>query len=161
MKLEIIKATIEQKPILANLLELYAYDFTEFCDFDIGDDGFFGYEHLSLYWIEPTRIPYIIYIDHKVAGLILVQKTLSILERSETWDVTEFFIMKKYKRKGAGTAAALKLWAEIKGLWQVRVLTGNPIACSFWDKTIHKFTITTPIKIEKKIRKNKDVADHK
>ena len=44
MQVELIKATIEQKPLLANLLELYAYDFTEFCDFDIGDDGFYGYE---------------------------------------------------------------------------------------------------------------------
>lgn len=40
MQIEVVKATIEQKPVLHNLLELYAYDFTEFCDFDIGDDGF-------------------------------------------------------------------------------------------------------------------------
>ena len=26
MQVEVIKATIEQKPVLANLLELYAYD---------------------------------------------------------------------------------------------------------------------------------------
>jgi hypothetical protein len=31
MQVEVIKVTIEQKPLLANLLELYAYDFTEFC----------------------------------------------------------------------------------------------------------------------------------
>jgi hypothetical protein len=36
MQVQVVKATIEQKPVLANLLELYAYDFTEFCDFDIG-----------------------------------------------------------------------------------------------------------------------------
>ncbi|MGE3919986.1 MAG: hypothetical protein AB7F64_03410 [Gammaproteobacteria bacterium] len=46
MQIEVVKATIDQKPLLANLLELYTYDFTEFCDFDIGDDGLYGYEHL-------------------------------------------------------------------------------------------------------------------
>ena len=67
MQVEVIKATIEQKSVLANLLELYAYDFTEFCDFDIGDDGFYGYERLPLYWTEPTRFPYLIYVDKKIA----------------------------------------------------------------------------------------------
>ena len=50
MNLKLIKADMTQKPIVANLLELYAYDFTEFCDFDIGDDGFYGYANLSKYW---------------------------------------------------------------------------------------------------------------
>ena len=57
MQVEVIKATIEHKPVLANLLELYAYDFTEFCDFDIGDDGFYGYERLPLYWTEVVSSP--------------------------------------------------------------------------------------------------------
>ena len=38
MNLELVKTTIDPKPILANLLELYAYDFTEHCDID--NDGF-------------------------------------------------------------------------------------------------------------------------
>jgi len=49
MNLELVKASIEQKPILANLLELYAYDFTEHFDFEIGGDGFYGYKDLPLY----------------------------------------------------------------------------------------------------------------
>ena len=57
MQVQVVKATIEQKPVLANLLELYAYDFTEFCDFDIGDDGFYGYERLPLYWTEVVSSP--------------------------------------------------------------------------------------------------------
>ena len=67
MQVQVVKATIEQKPVLANLLELYAYDFTEFCDFDVGDDGFYGYERLPLYWTEPTRFPYLIYVDKKIS----------------------------------------------------------------------------------------------
>lgn len=42
MNIEVIPAKKEQESIMANLLELYAYDFTEFFDFDIGDNGFMG-----------------------------------------------------------------------------------------------------------------------
>ena len=126
-------------------MELYAYDFTEFCNFDIGDNGFYGYEYLPLYWIEPTRFPYLIYVNKKIAGFILVQKGSPISNDSAIWDMSEFFIMKKYKRHGIGTAAALKIWQQFKGPWQVRVWMNNPIACSFWLHAIQKFT-SDPIK---------------
>jgi predicted acetyltransferase len=146
MKLELIKATIEQKPVLANLLELYAYEFTEFCDFDIGDNGLYEYEYLPLYWTEPTRYPYLIYLNKKIAGFILVQKGSPISEEPTVWDISEFFVMKKYKQQGVGTAAALKVWEQFKGSWQVRVLISNPIACLFWRQAIKKFTAIEPIK---------------
>jgi hypothetical protein len=37
--IEVIPAAPEQAPILANLLELYAHDFSEFHDVVIGADG--------------------------------------------------------------------------------------------------------------------------
>ena len=45
-------AVREQPPILANLLELYAHDFSEFQPLDVGSDGRFGYKYLPLYWSE-------------------------------------------------------------------------------------------------------------
>lgn len=71
MQIELIKATIEQKPILANLPELYAYDFTEYYDFDIGDNGFYGYKW-SRFILD--RFSYLIYVNRKIAGFVLVQK---------------------------------------------------------------------------------------
>jgi hypothetical protein len=82
--------------LCSQCLELYAYDFTEFCDFDIGDDGFYGYERLPVYWTEPTRFPYLIYVDKKIAGFILVQKGSPISDDTTVWDISEFFVMKKY-----------------------------------------------------------------
>jgi hypothetical protein len=43
----------EQELILANLLELYAHDFSEFHELELGSDGRFGYGGLPLYWSEP------------------------------------------------------------------------------------------------------------
>ncbi|HSE21540.1 MAG TPA: hypothetical protein VLB68_07760 [Pyrinomonadaceae bacterium] len=42
VQIEVIPATSEQRPILANLFELYAHDFSEFYDLELGADGRFG-----------------------------------------------------------------------------------------------------------------------
>ena len=152
MKLELIKATIDQKALLANLLELYAYDFTEFYDLDIGDNGFYGYESLPLYWTDPDRFPYLIYISNQLAGFLLVQKGPAVSDNTEVYDISEFFIMRKYKRRGAGTCAALKVWEQFKGEWQVRVLLDNERACIFWPQAIKKFTPEILIKTKERIK---------
>ena len=48
MHIEVVPALAEQQPILDNLLELYAHDFSEFHEIQIGADGKFGYDRLPL-----------------------------------------------------------------------------------------------------------------
>jgi predicted acetyltransferase len=110
MPIQLLQATIKHKPVLANLCELYAYDLTALCDFDIGDDGFYGYKDLPLYFTESTRFPYLIYVDHKIAGFILVQKGSPISHDTTVWDMAKCFVLSKYRRHGVGTKAVFKVW---------------------------------------------------
>ena len=57
-RVEVIEATRQQEQVLANLLELYVHDFSEFLDLEIGEDGRFGYPSLPLYWSEQGRYPF-------------------------------------------------------------------------------------------------------
>lgn len=155
MNLTITEASIDQKPILANLLELYTYEFSDFADFDIGENGLYGYKHLSLYWSEPNRHPFLILLDNKLAGFALVTKGSPITEDPEVWDMTEFFILKKYRRSGIGTRAALKLWKMLNGPWQIRVLSNNKTACAFWRKVTSEMALI-PIHESSKTIKGKD-----
>lgn len=152
MNIELREATILQKPILANLLELYSYDFTEFWEFDIGDDGFYGYKWLPLYWSDNNRFPFLVYVDGKIAGFVLVQKGSPISDNKDIYDIAEFFVMRKYRRKKIGATIATKIWRMFKGSWQIRVLPGNKIASIFWPKTINEFTngVSLPGKIKVK-----------
>src|ERR1035438_9120203 len=84
MNIEVIPATAEQEPILANLLELYAHDFSEFCDVEIGADGRFGYQPLPLYWSEPGRHPVLVWVESKLAGLVLVKRGSNVSNRKST-----------------------------------------------------------------------------
>ena len=122
---EVVPATPEQQPILANLLELYAHDFSEFHNIEPGPDGRFGYNDLPLYWSDPTRHALLLRIDGKLAGFILIKSIPDASHDGPVWDMTEFFVLRRYRRMRVGMEAAHRVWTEFPGLWQVRVMQSN------------------------------------
>lgn len=148
--IEVIPATLEQAPILANLLELYAHDFSEFFDLEIGADGRFGYSPLPLYWTEPDRYPFLVTIG-KLTGFALVKRGSEVSGKDTVWDMAEFFVLRGYRRRGIGTQIAHEVWRRFPGLWEVRVLQSNVSAYHFWASAISIFTgeAIHPVGIEK------------
>lgn len=136
---EIIPASPEQEPVLANMLELYAHDFSEFVDLKLGADGRFGYEHLPLYWKEPGRHPFLIKAGGRLAGFIFVRRGAGASGDADVWDVAEFFVVRGSRRRGVGTAAAHEVWRKFPGRWEVRVMDRNRKAKEFWGRAIKDF----------------------
>lgn len=135
----VIRASVEQKPILANLVELYSHDFCEFTDVEIGPDGRFGYRELDLYWTNPDRFPFLLYVDTKLAGFALIKTFHRDGFDRAVWDLTEFFILRGYRGQGIGTEAAHELWRRFPGHWEVRVMATNEPAYRFWYRAIESF----------------------
>jgi predicted acetyltransferase len=138
--IEVIPASRDQESILANLLELYAHDFSEFHDLELGEDGRFGYKHLALYWREPDRYPFLVRMDGKLAGLVLVKRGSEISSNETVWDIAEFFVVRGYRRRGLGTKTAHEVWRRFPGLWEVRVMESNDSAHQFWARAISAFS---------------------
>jgi predicted acetyltransferase len=136
----VIRAAPEQAPILGNLLELYAHDFSEFRNLEIGEDGRFGYRSLPLYWSEPNRHPFFIRMDGKLAGLVFVKRGSEVSGDDAVWDMAEFFIVRGCRRCGIGTRAAHEVWRRFPGRWEVRVMQANVPALHFWAEAIATFT---------------------
>jgi len=149
--LEVIPAAPEQEPILANLLELYAHDFSEFHDIDVGADGRFGYKDLPLYWRDPSRRPLLVRMNGNLAGFVLVRKQLKVSGNEATWDMAEFFVLRRYRRRGIGTDVALEVWRRFPGQWQVRVMQSNRDAQGFWEHAVSKFVgqAIEPVNVKK------------
>jgi predicted acetyltransferase len=150
-QIQVIAAAPDQEPILANLLELYAHDFSEFHDVELREDGRFGYKDLSLYWREAGRHPFLVRVNGSLAGFVLVKKGSEVSRRSDVWDVAEFFILRGYRRRGIGVRAAHEIWNGLPGPWEVRVLKANTAAQRFWARAISLFVGETipPVRIEK------------
>jgi predicted acetyltransferase len=149
---ELVPAAPEQQSIVANLLQLYAHDFSEFHHLELGADGRFGYKHLPQYWSDPHRFPFLIQLNGRLAGFALVKRGSEVTDRETVWDMAEFFIVRTYRRRGIGMLAALEVWRRFPGPWEVRVMQVNRAALSFWERAITTFNTGTsvhPTRIEK------------
>lgn len=138
-QVEVLPAAAAEASILANLLQLYAHDFSELLDVEIGADGKFTYHSLPLYWMEAGRHPFLIRVDGKLAGFALVKKGSAFSGNENAWDLAEFFVLRGYRRRGVGTLAANQMWRRLPGSWEVRVMQLNVAAQRFWKQVISDF----------------------
>jgi predicted acetyltransferase len=140
VRIDLVPATREQQPILANLLQLYMHDFSEFLSIAIDGDGEFHYPHLSLYWSERGRIPFLAVVDGEWAGFALIRQETLPTGGKPFWDMAEFFVLRGYRRHGIGMRLAHLAFGRFPGAWQVRVMESNTGACQFWQRAVEGFT---------------------
>ena len=134
-------ATPDSTQALSNLLGLYMHDMSDIFPIDVGADGRFRYEKLSLYWSEPERhFPFLIYCGALLAGFALATRGSPMTDDPEHLDVAEFFVLRRYRRTGIGRQAAVLLWNRLPGQWVVRVSEANRAGLAFWSATIEQYT---------------------
>ena len=137
MDIRIEPILIEQKSVFMQMMELYEYDFSEFSAADLNEYGYFGYPRIDDYWNEEGRYPFFIRVDGKLAGLALVRSCSEHMHLTNPHSIAEFFVMKKYRRKGVGKAAAMKVFDQFPGGWEVSQWQNNLPAQNFWKQVIH------------------------
>jgi predicted acetyltransferase len=137
---EVLPAAAEEEPVLANLLELYAHDFSEIIDLRLRPDGRFGCPELSRYWQEEGRFPFLVRVGGFLAGFALVAKGSRVSGDPRVWDMAEFFVVRGYRKRGIGAAAAREIWRRFPGAWEVRVMEDNHPARAFWSAAAGAFT---------------------
>jgi predicted acetyltransferase len=137
--IEIIPANLAQQPVVANLFELYAHDFSEFHDVEVGEDGRFGYKHLPLYWQEPNRHPFLVRADGKLAGFVFIKGGSEVSADAGVWDMAEFFVLRAFRGRGIGTRIAHEVWRRFPGPWEIRVMEANESASRFWQRAVTAF----------------------
>lgn len=128
----------EEKEVLRHLMQFYLYDFSEFAGFDVNRHGRYEYKFFDHYWTEAGRFPYFIMVDQQYAGFALVNRHGVLL--AEGHSIAEFFVMRKYRRRGIGEAAARHVFAQHRGDWEVRVAESNGGARAFWRQVISGYT---------------------
>jgi predicted acetyltransferase len=140
VKIEILEVKETEKSVLRQLMELYAYDFSEFDGEDVNEHGFFGYTYFDYYWTEDNRHPFFIKVDGKYAGFVLISDYAYVVKTGAIKSVTEFFIMRKYRRKGIGKSVAMQIFDRFPGIWEVLQHGENEPSMRFWEKVIQSYT---------------------
>lgn len=137
MKIDISLVPCDKKHILRNMLEIFLYDMSEFDDADDGlelnEAGLYGYNYLDYYWTEDGRYPYIITVDGRLSGFSLVR---TIDKTPLTFEIAEFFIMRKYRKHGLGKILINKMFTLHIGRWIINTPIRNIVAQNFWRNVI-------------------------
>ncbi len=133
-------ATVDERPILRRLMELYQYDFSEFDQADISPMGVYDYPYFDHYWVEAGRTPFLVRVDGKLAGFVFVSRYNFRTGKEDGWVMAEFFIMRKYRLQGVGEQVARWIFNHHPGAWQVSQIPENKAAITFWRKVIGRYT---------------------
>ena len=136
-----IAAAPDSLAVVRNLFALYAHDMSEFVDVNVGDDGRYVIPpSLASYFEGPEaaqRFPFLLRADGSLAGFALVRQ---IAAEPVTYDMGEFFVLRKFRRSGLGRQVACSLFDRFAGAWEVRELPSNGAAQAFWRRIIADYT---------------------
>jgi predicted acetyltransferase len=137
--IELSLARPDQRPVLANLMQLYIHDFSEFLVGrplgELEDDGRFSPYPLDPYWQDEGCLPLLLRRDGRLVGFALLNRQSHSGQEVER-NVAEFFVARKYRRSGVGTAAVHALFDRYPGLWETAVARRNVGALAFWRRAI-------------------------
>ncbi|HKO53529.1 MAG TPA: GNAT family N-acetyltransferase [Polyangiaceae bacterium] len=133
-------AASNERTLLENLAQFYCYDFSELLELHVDEGGRFGDVDLAPYWLDEWRHPFLLRVDGQLAGFALIGERSKITGKSGVFDVTEFFVLRRFRRHGVGRAAAFAAFDRFKGAWEVRQREENPSATAFWRRTIDEYT---------------------
>ena len=129
-----------QAPVLRNLYQLYAHDFTEHVPFAISQTGLFDVAPSEEWWTREGHAPFFIRSSDELAGFALVRRGSRVTADPAVMDVAEFFVLRGLRKKGIGIAAAHALFAAFPAPWEIRVRLTNISAMRFWSRVVEAWT---------------------
>jgi len=132
-------ASLNDKQILANLMQLHLYEISRIDKRPIGPDGLFPYPPFEEYWRDPERSPYLIMADGRLAGFALVDSHPAT-PRPTDFALTEFFVLASMRKLGVGVEALRNLSTQKYGTWQLSFDTMDEEGAAFWTSALGRST---------------------
>jgi predicted acetyltransferase len=141
MRIELDAVDPADLTVLDNLMQLYKYDFSEFEGEDVGPRGRYPFIGFESFFDKRSPHAYVIRADGNIAGFAMAYRDDGLRDEDETtWWMHEFFVMRKYRKRGVGERVATQLFEEFGGAWEVGQVPTNSGARAFWRKVIGRYT---------------------
>ena len=145
MDITLVPAPPSAEPLLERLVQLYAYDFSEFMALDINEFGLFtGGTPIATCFQKSWRHAYLIRTAPQgtgpIAGFMILDERSRLTGQTDVIDVAEFFVLRRYRRLGVGRAAVAAAFALFPRRWEVRQTAANTVATAFWRDIIGAHT---------------------
>jgi predicted acetyltransferase len=139
-RIELHEAGPADVPVLGRLMQLYLYELGTLDGWDIGPDGLYGDgPRIERFWTAPERRSFLIRAEGALAGFALVRRGTRFAGE-QAHEISEFFVLAKYRRRGVGAEVSRRLFDRFPGRWEVTQLSTNMPAQEFWRTVIDRYT---------------------
>jgi predicted acetyltransferase len=140
MHIELLQPKSEDILALRRLMQLYLYDLGSLDGWDIADDGTYGNpDRIETFWTDADRQRYLVRVDGKLSGFVLTRSG-TYFSGDDAREISEFFILRKYRRLGVGRTTANRIFDSFPGTWEVAVMKSNAPAQNFWRAVVSDYT---------------------
>ena len=137
--IQITVAAARERIVFENLMQLYTHDFSEHWydrpTGEVDETGRFPAYPLDAYWREPDHVPLLLRSNSRIVGFALLNR-VTHTDRPLDRNMAEFFVLRKHRRTGAGTAAAQAIFSRYPGIWEAAIARRNVTGLSFWRRAI-------------------------
>src|SRR5919109_3763339 len=137
MNVELLESRPDDIPVLRRLMQLYLGSRD---GWHIADDGTYGdTERIEGFWTDKRRQLYLVKVDGKLSGFVLTRAG-TYFSGDVAHEISEFFVLQKYRRLGVGRTIATRLFNIFTGKWEVAVMKANIPAQHFWRAVIADYS---------------------
>ena len=133
MPLQLRKAQSHDFAALAQMLELYQYELSDIWPQNADAQARYGY-NLERHRRGDRFHAHVALSDSQYVGFALVAPA-AVTRQDGHW-MEQFFILRRYRRSGAGLALAKHVFACHPGPWEVGQMSDNHQAQAFWRRTV-------------------------
>lgn len=131
----------DEKNVLKNLWNLYAHDMSDYREtIEINEDGSFPFPDIDLYFSKSYLHPLLIRVNGKIAGFILISEP-PYFKYKVDYGIEEFFILRKYRRNGVGSAVINRIFDMYKGKYWYIILEKNQASRNLFKKILNNKNI--------------------
>jgi predicted acetyltransferase len=108
----------------------------------LGEYGHREPDLLARWFADDRSHPLLIVKDEQPVGFALIVRPLPLPQASPVIDfrLSEFFVLRKFRRLGVGRDAATLIFNRFAGQWEVTEYARNPGAVNFWRQVIGAYT---------------------
>lgn len=133
--------------VFHNLYNYYLYELSAYSMEDVTTEGKYIIEDISPYYLDSRLYPYLIIADKMIAGFILVTSPPYVTAGID-YSIQEIFILPKYRGKGVAREAALHIFKQHHGHYEIGMFQHNIKAVKFWSKILSSLNIKASTEID-------------
>lgn len=138
LNISLYKASINDKALLDNLLQLYLHDLSEFIPIEVGPNGKYEQSISAQYVSSFEKTALIIHAEYHIIGFVLIEPVGNELK------VNDLFVLNMWRGKGVGSVVIEQLLTKGKSIVS-QFNSKNELARYFWTNIgknpVHKLTV--------------------